>query len=362
MWKLAPQNCFLGKNLKIDEVEIIMLRKKKGRNTLLKGDQDETAYRSWPPWDKLGDGETSPSKPPQSAPRQRHNRLHVQCLSEWYTLGITHFCGIDEAMLKAACSSGWSSSPGSRVTFNRDQREQRFEDEKLLTHWRELRTILASSPWKLKSVLHERLLEKTRSKIVCSRAAASSAGSIWDASALRSSITFRIANKAFELRASKLISSFPALWGHSTSSDFQLSRFEGIEVARVWVWIKLSSVMPGEVGWLFTSSSSEFIITSSATCSPGVHVAGISSTGDGLWNVHKTWMAKFVKNSLPRWATYFERKWGRYKFFHLKLYSQWRWRSVTDDLDAKPIYILDCNLIRVFACKLWIYIQCTAWA
>ena len=235
---------------------------KNGRNTLSKGDQHEIAYRSWRPWDKLGDRETSPSKSPQSAPRQLHNRLHVQCLLERYTLGITHFCGIDEARLKAACSSEWSSIVGSRVTFNRDQHEQRFENEKLLTHWRELRTILASSPWKLRSFLQERLVEKTMSKIVCSRAAASSAGSIWDASALRPSITFRIADKtrltvstsstssaagdeAVELRASKLISSFPALWGHSLG-DFLLSRCEGIE-ARI-AWIKLSSSGQGEVG------------------------------------------------------------------------------------------------------------------
>lgn len=239
----------------------------KNRNTLSKGDQHEIACRSWRPWDKLVDRETSPSKLPQSAPRQQRNRLHVQCLLEWYTLGITHFCGIDEARLKATCSFGLSSIVGNRVTFNRGQHEQRFEDEKLLTHWRELRTILASSPWKLRSVLQERLLEKTRSKIVCSRAAASSAGSTWDASAfkLKSSITFRIAERtrltvstsstsptaedeAVELRASKLISSFPALWGHSLH-DFRLSRCEGMEVARV---LNLSTASQGEVGWLFT--------------------------------------------------------------------------------------------------------------
>ena len=226
-----------------------------GKNTLSKGDQREIAYRFWRPWDKLVDRETSPSKSPQSAPRQRHNRLHAQCLLEWCTLGITRFCGIDEAKLKAACSSEWSSIAGSRVTFNRDQREQRFEDEKLPTHWRELRTILASSPWQLKSFLQARLLENTRSKIVCSRAAAASAGSIWGAPASRPSITFRIAdktrltvstsstasaaaNEALELGVSKLVSSFPALWGHSLCVS-QLSRCEGIE-ARLIIRRKVS--------------------------------------------------------------------------------------------------------------------------
>ena len=288
MRKTAPQNCFLSKNLKIAQVKNHYWCMKNGRNRLSRGDQHEIAYISWRPWDKLVDRETSPSKPPQSAPKQQHNRLHAQCLLEWYTLGTTHFCGIDEASLKAACSSGWNSLVGSRVTFNRDQREPRFEDEKLPTHWRELRTILASSPWKLRSALQERLLEKTRSKIVCSRAAASFAGSIWDPSASRSSITFRIADKTrltiaasstpsvagdevVELRASKLISSFPALWGHSLG-DFRLVRCEGIEMARAWAWINLSTAARGEV--------------SRATCSPGVNsrldVAGtVSSTAWG---------------------------------------------------------------------------------
>ena len=67
---------------------------------------------------------------------------------------------------------------GGQVAFDNGQREQKLGDEKLLTHWRELRSVLASSPRHLRSVLQERLMEKTRSKIVCSCAAASSAGSI----------------------------------------------------------------------------------------------------------------------------------------------------------------------------------------